>query len=49
MCNRTGKALILFIFPLKYLDERFLPHESFLDNTILLISTLSILAGYLFL
>ena len=37
------------IYPIKYLNESFLPNKSFLDNTILLISTLSILIGALFL
>ena len=47
MHNCTGKASVLY--RMKYLNEPFLPSESFLDNTILLISTLSTLIGLLFL
>ena len=34
---------------MKYLNEPFLPHECLLDNTLLLISTSSVLIGLLFL
>ena len=49
MYNGTGKASVSFTYPIKYLNKHFLPCESFLDNTILLISTFSILTGHLFL
>ena len=37
MHNGTGKTSVLFTYPIKHLNEPFLPYESFLDNTILLI------------
>ena len=49
MHNGTGKTSVSFIYPMKNLNEPFLPYESLLDNTILLISTLSVLIGLLFL
>ena len=49
MHNSTGKASASFIYQIKHLNEPFLPYESCLDNTIFLISTLSILIGLLFL
>ena len=50
MHNSTAKASGSFIYSIKkYLNEPFLPYESFLDNAILLISTLSILIYFLFL
>ena len=42
-------TLVSLIYPIKYLNEPLLPYKSFLENTILLISTLSILIGLLFL
>ena len=47
MHNGTGKTSVSFIYPMKNLNEPFLPYESLLDNTILLISTLSVLIGLL--
>ena len=49
MHNGTGKASVSFLFLIKNLNEPFLPYESFLDNTIRLSSTISILIGLLFL
>ena len=49
MHNGTGKTSVSFIYPMKNLNEPFLPYESLLDNTILLISTLSVLTSLLFL
>ena len=50
MNNGTKKVSpVSFTYPIKYLNEDFLPYESFLDNTILLIDTLPILIGFLFL
>ena len=49
MHNGTRKVLVLFIYPIKCLNEPFLLYESFLDNTILLIPTLSVLIVFLFL
>ena len=49
MHNGIGKALVSLIYPIKYWNEPFLPYKLFLDNTILLISTLSMLMGLLFL
>ena len=43
MHNGTGKALVSCLYPIEYLNEHFLSYEPFLDNTILLMSTLSIL------
>ena len=43
MHDGDSRALPLSIYPIKYLYEPFLPYESFLGNTILLISTLSML------
>ena len=43
MHNSDGRALPSYIYPIKYLHEPLLPYDSFLDNTILLISTLPIL------
>ena len=48
MHNGTGKTSVSFIYPMKNLNEPFLPYESLLDNTILLISTLSVLIGFHF-
>ena len=48
MHNGTGKTSVSFIYPMKNLNEPFLPYESLLDNTILLISTLSVLIGFYF-
>ena len=44
--NGDGMALPLRIYPIKYLYEPILLYGSLLDNTILLISTLSILIGF---
>ena len=49
MYNDDGRGLTLCIYPIKYLYEPLLPYECLLDNTILLISTSSILIGLLFL
>ena len=49
MFNGTGKALISFIYPIKHLNQPFSRYEFFLNNTILLVSTLWILDGFLFL
>ena len=49
MHNGTGKASLSFTYPTKYLNEPFLPYESFLDNTAHLSSTLSILIDLIFL
>ena len=49
MYNGTGKALISFIYPIKHLNQPFSRYEFFLNNTILLVSTLSLLDGFLFL
>ena len=49
MHNGTRKVLVLFIYSIKCLNEPFLLYESFLDNTILLIPTLSVLIVFLFL
>ena len=49
MHNGTGKALVSCLYPIEYLNEHFLSYEPFLDNTILLMSTLSILIIFLFL
>ena len=35
MHNGIGKALQLFIYPVKYLNEPILPYEPLIDNTIL--------------
>ena len=43
------KALLLCIYPMKYLNELLLPCECLVDNTILLISALLILIGLEFL
>ena len=43
MHNGIGKALVSLIYPIKYLNEPFLPYKSFSDKTMLLISALSIL------
>ena len=45
MHNGTGKVSVSFIYQIKYLNEPFLAYESFLDNTTILIHTLSILIG----
>ena len=49
MHNGMGKALAWLIQPIKFINEPFLLYKSFLDNTILLISTLSILIDLLLL
>ena len=49
MYNGTGEVSVLFVYPMKYFNEPFLPYQSFLDNTITLVSTLSILIVLLFL
>ena len=48
MTNGGGRALRLYIYiyPIKYLSEPLLSYDSLLDNTILLISTLSILIDF---
>ena len=48
MHNGAGKKTVSFLYQITYLNEHFLPYESFPGNTILLISTLSILIGFLF-
>ena len=47
MHNGDGGKLSLCIYPIKYLYQPLLPHDVLLDNTILLISTLSILIDFL--
>ena len=47
MHNGDGKTLLSPTYPMKYLNEPFLPCESLLDITIFPISTLSILIGCL--
>ena len=43
MHNGIGEGLPSCIYPIKCLNERFLPYKSSLDKIILLVSTLSIL------
>ena len=47
--NGDRKTLLLCICPLKYLNELLISYQCILDNTILLISALSMLIGHLFL
>ena len=48
-CMHHGdrRALPSQIYPIKYLHEPLLPYDSLLDNITFLISTLSILIGFL--
>ena len=46
MLNGDGGTLSLCIYQIKYLYQPLLPHYVLLDNTILLISTLSILIDF---
>ena len=48
MHNGIGKALVSLIYPIKYLNEPFLPYKSFSDKTMLLISALSILIVFFY-
>ena len=43
----NGIIPTLLIYPIKFLNAPLLPYDSLLDNTIFLISTLSILLGLL--
>ena len=47
--NGIWKALVSLIYPIKYLSEPFLTYNSFLVNTTLLVSILSMLVALLFL
>ena len=47
MHNGIGEGLPSCIYPIKCLNERFLPYKSSLDKIILLVSTLSILTDLL--
>ena len=49
MYHGDGKALVARIYPIKHLNEYFLPYEFLLNITIFLISTLSKLIGCLLL
>ena len=46
--NGAVRALPLCVYPIKYLYEPLLRYESFLDNTIFLISTLLISIDFLY-
>ena len=46
MHNADGRTLPSYIYPIKYLHEPLLPYDSLLDNTILLVSTSSILIDF---
>ena len=43
MYNDIGKALVSLVYPIKHLNEPFYPDKSFLDNSILLITTYGLL------
>ena len=47
--NGAGEVSILFIYPIKCLNNTFLTYECLLDNAILLIFTSSLLTGFPFL
>ena len=49
MHDATKKASVSFTYPTKLLNEPFLLYQPFLDNTNLLVSSLSMLIGILFL
>ena len=46
MHNGDGRTLPSYIYPIKYFYEPLLPYDSLLDNTILLVSTSSILIDF---